>query len=252
MLRKKFLVQSGPRSCMGFPAYGVPCTYGFPVHEVPCTDRFPVHGVLCTDGFPVHGGSLHRWVPCSWGSLHRRVLCSWGSLHRRVGFSVHGVPCTDGFTVYGVSRSCGSLVLEYVMIVKVEHSKICSSIKSTIKIYAKHAAQSCPFHLHHVTRILPSRDRADPFCTSRTKTSLKDGDLQHSNALAQSPKGDIEPNHPSEINPKPDIQYLDRERMVAPGGMCNTGQTSLRLCQTETIIAKRTFSEPLWQHLCLL
>ena len=35
-------------------------------------------------------------------------------------------------------------------------------------------------------------------------TSLKDGDLQHSSALAQSPKGDIEPNHPSEINPKPD------------------------------------------------
>ena len=37
-------------------------------------------------------------------------------------------------------------------------------------------------------------------------TSLKDGDLQHSSALAQSPKGDIEPNHPSEINPNSDIQ----------------------------------------------
>ena len=35
-------------------------------------------------------------------------------------------------------------------------------------------------------------------------TSLKDGDLQHSSALAQSPKGDIEPNHPSEINPNSD------------------------------------------------
>ena len=35
-------------------------------------------------------------------------------------------------------------------------------------------------------------------------TSLKDGDLQHSSALAQSPEGDIEPNHPSEINPNSD------------------------------------------------
>ena len=35
-------------------------------------------------------------------------------------------------------------------------------------------------------------------------TGLKDGDLQHSSALAQSPKGDIEPNHPSEINPNSD------------------------------------------------
>ena len=35
-------------------------------------------------------------------------------------------------------------------------------------------------------------------------TSLEDGDLQHSSALAQSPKGDIEPNHPSEINPNSD------------------------------------------------
>ena len=35
-------------------------------------------------------------------------------------------------------------------------------------------------------------------------TSLKDGDLQHSSALAQSSKGDIEPNHPSEINPNSD------------------------------------------------
>ena len=32
-------------------------------------------------------------------------------------------------------------------------------------------------------------------------TSLKDGDLQHSSALAQSPKRNIEPKHPSEINP---------------------------------------------------
>ena len=42
--------------------------------------------------------------------------------------------------------------------------------------------------------------------TGAGMTSLKDGDLQHSSALAQSPKGDIEPNHQSEINPKPDSQ----------------------------------------------
>ena len=35
-------------------------------------------------------------------------------------------------------------------------------------------------------------------------TSLKDGDLQHSSALAQISKGDIEPNQPSEINPNSD------------------------------------------------
>ena len=36
-------------------------------------------------------------------------------------------------------------------------------------------------------------------------TSLKGGDLQHSSALALSPKGDVEPNHPSsEINPNSD------------------------------------------------
>ena len=52
-------------------------------------------------------------------------------------------------------------------------------------------------------------------------TSLKDGDLQNSSALAQAPKGDIEP--------QPSRQKLirnrtaDREVMVAPGGMCNTG-----------------------------
>ena len=39
-------------------------------------------------------------------------------------------------------------------------------------------------------------------------TSLKDGDFQHSSALAQSPKGDIEPNHPSEINPNSDSRHL--------------------------------------------
>ena len=35
-------------------------------------------------------------------------------------------------------------------------------------------------------------------------TSLKDGDLQHSSALAPISKGDIEPKHPSEINPNSD------------------------------------------------
>jgi len=35
-------------------------------------------------------------------------------------------------------------------------------------------------------------------------TSFKDGGLQHSSALAQSPKGHIEPNHLSEINPNSD------------------------------------------------
>ena len=38
-------------------------------------------------------------------------------------------------------------------------------------------------------------------------TSLKDGDLQHSSALARSPNEIWSPNHPSEINPK-----LDRSR----------------------------------------
>ena len=35
-------------------------------------------------------------------------------------------------------------------------------------------------------------------------TSLKDGYIQRSSALAQSPEGDIEPNHLSEINPNSD------------------------------------------------
>ena len=43
-------------------------------------------------------------------------------------------------------------------------------------------------------------------------TSLKDEDLQHSSALAQSPEGDIDPNHPSEINSKPDSQYVEKRR----------------------------------------
>ena len=46
-------------------------------------------------------------------------------------------------------------------------------------------------------------------------TSLKDGDLQHSSALAQSPKADIEPNHSSNLVR---IRTADREVMVAPGG----------------------------------
>ena len=58
-------------------------------------------------------------------------------------------------------------------------------------------------------------------------TSLKDGDLQHSSAFAQSPKGDIEPQ-PSVRNESEFGQPVVREATVAPGSMCNTGQTSLR------------------------
>ena len=49
---------------------------------------------------------------------------------------------------------------------------------------------------------------------------LKDGDPQHSRTLTQSPKGDIEPNHSSEINPNSDsISRSDgRSRRY-----CNTG-----------------------------
>ena len=55
-------------------------------------------------------------------------------------------------------------------------------------------------------------------------TSLKDGDLQHLSPFSQSSKGDIEPNHPSEINPGATItSRADREVIVAPDGMCNTG-----------------------------
>ena len=43
-------------------------------------------------------------------------------------------------------------------------------------------------------------------------TSLKNGDLQHSSALAQSPEGDIEPNHPSEINPNSDSRLRNDGR----------------------------------------
>ena len=63
-------------------------------------------------------------------------------------------------------------------------------------------------------------------------TSLEDGDLQHSSALAQSPKGDIEPNHPSEINPNSDsrsrsdgqsrrfVQYrVDQSQGQRPGSL---------------------------------
>ena len=35
-------------------------------------------------------------------------------------------------------------------------------------------------------------------------TSLEDGDLQHSRCIGPISKGDIEPNHPSEINPNSD------------------------------------------------
>ena len=51
-------------------------------------------------------------------------------------------------------------------------------------------------------------------------TSFKDGDLQHSSALAQSPKGDIEPNHPSEINPNSDSRSRSDGRSRR---YCNTG-----------------------------
>ena len=73
-------------------------------------------------------------------------------------------------------------------------------------------------------------DHSQIYCN--TGNSLKDGDLQHSSALAQSPEGDIEPNHPSEINPT-----ADREVMVAPGGMCNTGYRLVS--RTETKIASQ-------------
>ena len=51
-------------------------------------------------------------------------------------------------------------------------------------------------------------------------TSLKDGDLQHSSALAQSPKKIQNPTIRQKL-----IRFrtADREVMVAPGGLCNTG-----------------------------
>ena len=55
-------------------------------------------------------------------------------------------------------------------------------------------------------------------------TSLKDGDLQHSSALAQYAKRDIGPNHPSEINPNSDSRSRNDSRSRR---YCNTGQTSL-------------------------
>ena len=57
-------------------------------------------------------------------------------------------------------------------------------------------------------------------------TSLKDGDLQHSSALTQSPEGDKEPQPSSQKLIR--NRTADRDVMVVPGGMCNTGQTSLR------------------------
>ena len=50
-------------------------------------------------------------------------------------------------------------------------------------------------------------------------------------------KGDIEPNHPSEINSKPD-QPVGREAMVAPGGMCITGLASLRQTLIDPLSSK--------------
>ena len=51
-------------------------------------------------------------------------------------------------------------------------------------------------------------------------TSLKDGDFQHSCALAQFPDGNIEPNHPAEINPNSDSRSKSDGRSRR---YCNTG-----------------------------
>ena len=65
-------------------------------------------------------------------------------------------------------------------------------------------------------------------------TSLKDGDLQHSSALAQSPKGDIEP--------QPSSQKLIRNRTASrsrsDGRSRRYVQYRADQSQTETIIAK--------------
>ena len=59
------------------------------------------------------------------------------------------------------------------------------------------------------------------YCTAIPgMTSLKDGDLQHSSALAQSPKEIYSPTIRQKLIR---IRTADREVMVAPGGLCNTG-----------------------------
>ena len=67
--------------------------------------------------------------------------------------------------------------------------------------------------------------------------SLKDGDLQHSSALAQSPKGDVEP--------QPSSQKLIRNRTAywsrSDGRSRRYVQYRADQSQTETIIAKRSF-----------
>ena len=54
----------------------------------------------------------------------------------------------------------------------------------------------------------------------RVWPGLEDGDLQHTSALAQSPKGDIELSHPSEINPNSDSRSRSEGRSRR---YCNTG-----------------------------
>ena len=74
-------------------------------------------------------------------------------------------------------------------------------------------------------------------------TSLKDGDLQYSSALAQSSKGGMEPNHPLEINPNSDSRSRSdgRSRRYCntagrPVSMIETKITSLFIPRCQTVI----------------
>ena len=67
-----------------------------------------------------------------------------------------------------------------------------------------------------VLRLCPWQRRSELVTPGDTAvpgmTSLKDGELQHSSALVQSPKEIWSPNHPSEINPNSDSRLRSDDR----------------------------------------
>ena len=97
------------------------------------------------------------------------------------------------YTIFHRSQQCISMV----QLFKIPHSIV-------LKLYYVYGG-CWGFTTVPVTKTIRLSEWVTPGDTAIPgMTSLKDGDLQHSSALAQSPKGDIEPNHPSEINPNSD------------------------------------------------